>query len=98
MNSAKCKFFVKKLKILKFERNEFDIRPSIDKIATIRDYSKSKDEKELLRFCYMLSFLRAVILDRANLCAIMKRVIVEEIITYTHQDRKRTSKIVVKFR
>lgn len=89
---------MKKLKILKFERNEFEIRLSINKITAIRDYFEFKNEKELLRFCYMLSFLRTIISSKANLCVIMKKVIVKEVITYIINDKKRINKSIVKFR
>lgn len=88
---------MRKLKILKFEKDEFEIRSLINKITIIRDYSKSKNEKKLLRFYYMLSFLRTIIFERINLCFIMKKIIMKKIITYTLNDKKRISKFVVEF-
>lgn len=88
---------MKKLKILKFERNEFEIRLSINKITAIRDYFEFKNEKKLLRFCYILSFLRAIISSKANLCVIMKKIIIKEVITYIINDKKRINKSIMKF-
>ena len=72
----KCRFFVKTLDILGHLRTVDGLRPSISKMTAIRDYPDPTTEDELLRFLYMLPFLKSMLPGRADLCLIMKRAII----------------------
>ncbi len=85
------------LKILSFEKSESDIRSSLNKIAAIRDWFELKNDKKLLRFCFMLFFLRALISDRADLTSIMKKMILEKMTMYTANDRKWIIRSIIEF-
>lgn len=69
----------------------------MNKIAAIQDWLELKNDKKLLRFCFMLLFLQALISDRADLTSIMKKMILEKMTVYTANDRKWIVRSVIKF-
>lgn len=97
INPNKSRFFVDKLRILGFQRDKNGIRPSLDKLAVIRDWPTPTDEKTLMIFLLMLPYLRAIIPERANLARIMKEAMVEEVSIYKNKGKKRTTKAIVGF-
>lgn len=62
----KLTFFVSNLRVLGFYQTLNRLRLLVDKIAAIRDYLVPTCEVEVLRFYYMLLWLKSLILGRAN--------------------------------
>ena len=52
------------------------MRPIVDKVATIRDFTLLATTKDLERFCFILLFLRSIIPSRADLVATIKSTII----------------------
>ena len=97
ISPAKSKFFVEKLRILGFTRDNTGIRPSADKLAAMREYPTPVDAPSLERFIYMLPFLRSFIPGRADLTTIMKRAIIDEVTIKVIKGRKTKVRTVVDF-
>ena len=80
LNPSKCKFFVPKVQVLGHQRDEKGIRPSEDKLGMFREWPVPKNKEELLKFTYMLPFLRNYIPGRADLTTVLRTAILEEVV------------------
>ena len=75
LNSDKFQFFQITIKILDHECSINRLKSSADKTAVICKWSFLTCELELMKFLYVLSFLRYYISDRTEYCWIMKTAI-----------------------
>lgn len=87
-----------KVKILGHQRDENGIRPSEDKLGQFREWPVPTTKDELMRFVYMLPFLKAFIPGRADHSTVMKSAIVEEKVTIKQGVKQSTTSEVVDFR
>ncbi|KAJ5679602.1 hypothetical protein N7462_007846 [Penicillium macrosclerotiorum] len=76
LNPRKTAFFVDRTKILGHECSITGIRPSADKIAAIANWTRPVNEPELMRFIYVLPFLRTYIPGRTDLVRILKSAVI----------------------
>jgi len=79
LSIKKTEFFTKRIKLLGCELTTNRLRPSLDKIVAIRDYLRLVDKDSLVRFVYILLFLRTMILGRTNLVIKLKTSLVTEL-------------------
>lgn len=86
--SKKSKFFVNKLKILKFQRDHNDIRFFINKSIIIRNWSIFVDAKFFMFFIYMFLYLKILISNKINLMHIIKKIILKKIFVYKKTKKK----------
>ena len=93
MNPDKCRFFVPKVHVLGHQRDEKGIRPSEDKLGMFREWPAPKTKDELLKFTYMLPFLRNYIPGRANLTAVLRTAILEVVVRTRTNGKCRTTRI-----
>ena len=93
LNPAKCEFFIAKVHILGHQRDEKGIRPSEDKLGMFREWPTPKNKEELLKFTYMLPFLRNYIPGRADLTTVLKSAILEEVIKTKVNGKTKTTRI-----
>ena len=73
------------------------IRPSEDKFGMFREWPTPKTKEELLKFTYILPFLRNYIPGRADLTTILKSSIVEEVKKTKVNGKMKTTRTVTGF-
>lgn len=89
LKPKKTKFFCSSIDVLGHTLLESGLRPSMDKVAKIRDYPAPTNFQELERFLYMTTFLKRFIPGRAEHARKMK-----EAATF---EGKRGNKVCVKW-
>ena len=82
LNPAKYRLFTANINLLSFLKTSNRLRPSANKIAAIRDYPIPKNDIDLLKFCYILPFLRSLIPARADLDRQIKKAILQRVNIY----------------
>ena len=97
LNLLKCKFFVKKIKILEHQCESNRICLSENKLTMFQKYSVLTNSVKVLRFCHMLSFLKEYISEQADLSTIMKRAIAEKIREEIIDEKRRRTKTLTDF-
>ena len=97
LNPKKCMFFSSKIQILGHQRDELGLRPSVDKLGMFREWPVPQTKEEIMRFCYMLPFLKHYIPGRADLTAIIKKAIVEEKVKVVRDGNRQPLKLSRKF-
>ena len=97
LNPLKCKFFVKKIKILEYQCELNRICLSENKLTMFQKYSVLTNSVKVLRFCHILSFLKGYISEQVNLSIIIKRVIVEKIREEIINEKRRRTKTLTDF-
>lgn len=97
LNLAKSFFFIKEIRVLGFYLIESRIRPSLDKVAILRDYLVPKNIKELEAFLYKLPFLSSLILGRAKLTTTIKTAITTKLVDPPPGKKKR-QRVVLGFK
>lgn len=75
LKPTKTLFFQTSIEALELTVGTIGLRPSIDKVAKIRNYPIPKNEKELNGFVFMTTFLKWFIPGRAEHARIMKEVV-----------------------
>ena len=61
LNSKKTRFFIKRVQILSFQRDENKIKSFVNKIIVIKNWLVSINEKSLLEFICILFYLKTLI-------------------------------------
>lgn len=97
LNPKKSSFFLAEIEVLGFTKSARGVRPSADKMSAIRQMQSPKSEEELNRFLYMLPFLSALIPGRADLAAVMRSAVTEEIRQVTVKGKTVNRRICVDF-
>ena len=76
LKPSKTRFFCINIELLGYELQPAGLRPSVDKVAKIRDYPSPRNEEELDKFLYMTTYLRRYIPGRADHAQRMKQAVV----------------------
>ena len=76
LKPSKTRFFCINIELLGYELQPAGLRPSVDKIAKIRDYPTPRNEEELDKFLYMTTYLRRYIPGRADHAQRMKQAVI----------------------
>jgi hypothetical protein len=66
LNPAKNNFFTQEIEILGHHCTRTALQPSISKLAALEDWPEPTNEEELMRFIYVLPFLKVYIPGRAD--------------------------------
>ncbi|KAJ8175493.1 hypothetical protein LV161_008779 [Aspergillus fumigatus] len=75
LNPAKSVFFTDEIEILGHQCTHNGLRPSITKLEALRAWPEPTNEEELMRFIYLLPFLKVYIPGRADYTAILKKAL-----------------------
>lgn len=78
LKPKKTKFFCSVIEVLGYELQPKGLRPSIDKVAKIRDYPVPTNEAEVEQFLYMTTYLKRFIPGRAEHAKRMKEAVTYE--------------------
>lgn len=78
LNSRKTSFAIRETKILGHDRTQAGIRPSADKIRAITSWPVPTSEAELMRFIYILPYLKVYIPGRADMTAVLREAVIVE--------------------
>jgi hypothetical protein len=72
----KSKFFISEIDILDYYLEQTGLRPSLKRIKAFKKWPVPKDEKALLEFYYVLSFVRSFILGHADINIFLRIIII----------------------
>ena len=75
LKPKKTRFFSSSMDLLGYELKDGRLRPSIDKVAKIRDFPVPRNETELNNFLYMTTYLKRFIPGRADHAQKMKEAV-----------------------
>ena len=76
LSPAKSYFFVEDIRVLGSHLSSTGLRPSLDKVAALREWPTPVDLKGLKKFCFVLPFLSPLIPGRADLVTAMKTAMI----------------------
>ena len=103
MKPSKTRFFCTNIELLGYELHPEGLRPSVDKIAKIRDFPTPRNEEELDKFLYMTTYLCRYIPGRADHARRMKQAVVynkdpvdKSVEIRDNRQKKRMEKVRVK--
>lgn len=78
LTPRKCFFAVLEITVLGINKSQKGIRPSKDKIDTIRQIPPPQNEQELDKFLHILPFLKSLIPGRADRSTVMKLAVLKK--------------------
>lgn len=79
LQSAKCKFFLKKITYLGFEISDQGITPIKSNVDKILSFPRPRNMKELKKFCGLTNFYRETIKDYAKYTQVLEKLIQKDV-------------------